>query len=112
MKNEQFCPKCKDLLIPKEVKNKFIIKCDKCGFSKKVKESLIRTEKIKHQEEKREGIIKDKNLFATYPHKCKKCGYDKAEIIDQGVKYSDEESEILFQCGKCGWSERINKKSS
>ena len=112
MKNEQFCPKCRDILIPKEINNKIIIKCDKCGFSKKVKEPLIRTEKIKQQEEKGKGVIKNKNIFATYPFKCKKCGYDKAEIIDQGVKYSDEESEILFQCGKCGWSERINKKSS
>lgn len=112
MKTEQFCPKCGNLLIPKKYRDRFIIKCDKCGFSKKIKEPLIRTEKIKHQEEKGKGIVKDKNIFATYPFKCRKCGYDKAEIIDQGVKYSDEESEILFQCGKCGLAERINKKSS
>ena len=112
MKNEQFCPKCGNLLIPEKIKNKFIIKCNKCEFSKEINEPLIRTEKIKHQEEKGKGIVKNKNLFATYPFKCKKCGYDKAEIIDQGVKYSDEESEILFQCGDCGWTERINKKSS
>ncbi|MEK6824142.1 MAG: hypothetical protein AABY06_03850 [Nanoarchaeota archaeon] len=112
MKNEQFCPKCNDILIPKEIKNKFIIKCDKCGFSKEVKKLLIRTEKIKPKKEIGVGVVKDRNVFATYPFKCKKCGYDKAEIIDQGVKYSDEESEVLLQCGKCDWSERINKKSS
>ena len=112
MKNEQFCPKCGNILIPKEVKDKFIIKCNQCNFSKETKEPLIRTEKIKPKKEIGLGFVKNKNLFATYPFKCKKCGYNKAELIDQGVKYSDEESEILFQCGKCGWSERINKKSS
>ncbi len=112
MKTEQFCPKCKDILIPEKIKNKFIVKCNRCKFSKEVKEPLIRTEKIKPKKEIGVGVVKDKNIFATYPFKCKKCGYDKAEIIDQGVKYSDEESEILFQCGKCEWTERINKKSS
>lgn len=112
MKTEQFCPNCKDILIPRKVKNKFIIECKKCGFSKNIKEPLIRTEKIKSKKEIGAGVVKDTNLFATYPFKCKKCGYDKAEIIDQGVKYSDEESEVLFKCGKCGWAERMNKKSS
>ena len=112
MKNEQFCPKCNDILIPKEIKDKFFIKCNKCGFSKEVKKPLIRTEKMKSKKEIGVGVLKDKNIFATYPFKCKKCGYNKAEIVDQGVKYSDEESEILFQCGKCGLAERMNKKSS
>lgn len=76
------------------------------------KRVLIEREKIKHEPERGRGIIKEKNIFATYPHKCKKCGYEKAEIIDQGIKYSDEAGEVLFECGKCGWSERIEKKTS
>ena len=66
----------------------------------------------KSKEVKRIEVADGINILAVHDHICKKCGYNKAEIIDQGVKYSDEESEILFQCGKCGYSERINKKSS
>ncbi len=79
---------------------------------KNKKKRLVTKEKIHHDPERGEGVVKDKNIFATYFHKCEKCGYDKAEIIDEGVKYSDEESVILLECGKCGWSERLNKKTS
>ncbi|MBI2004057.1 hypothetical protein HYS72_01180 [Candidatus Pacearchaeota archaeon] len=110
----KFCKKCKSLLDFFKKKNKVFYFCNKCKIGGEVKDKnfLNEIEKEMHEKETGKGVIKDKNIFATYPFKCKKCGYDKAEIIDQGVKYSDEESEILFQCGKCGWSERINKKSS
>ena len=73
---------------------------------------LTSTEKIHHEKEKGEGVVKDKNINATYPHKCEKCGYGKSEIVDEGVKYTDEAGVILLECGKCGWSERINHKTS
>ena len=77
-----------------------------------MKKDLIEKEEIHHEPERGEGVIKDKNIYATYPHKCEKCGYDKAEVIDEGVKYTDEAGVILLECGKCGWSERVNKKTS
>ena len=51
-------------------------------------------------------------IIATYDHKCKKCGFSKAQIIDMGIFYSDEDQLILLKCGKCGYSERIGRKVS
>ena len=59
-----------------------------------------------------EGVIKNENLFATYDYKCKKCGYDRAEIIDMGIFISDEDNLILIRCGKCGHTDRFGRKTS
>jgi DNA-directed RNA polymerase subunit M/transcription elongation factor TFIIS len=72
---------------------------------------IIEKEKIKHKD-KGSGIVKEKDIFADYKHKCKKCGYEKAEVIDLGAQYSDENELIMLKCGKCGYTERIEKKTS
>ncbi len=109
----KFCPKCNNILIPKKIsEEEFVEKCGFCGYSKKFKGgSLIIKEKIIHKKTG-EKILKDENEFAIYHNKCQKCGYDKAQIIDVGVFYSDEDNLILLKCGKCGWAERIGRKTS
>ena len=72
---------------------------------------IIEREKIKHKDRGR-GIVKDKDVFADYNHKCKKCGYEKAEVMDLGTQYSDENELIMLKCGKCSYTERIEKKTS
>ena len=109
----KFCPKCSSVLIPIPKKGGFVLKCRQCNFFKKIQaKPLIETEKIKHKPNVGEGIIRDKNIFATYHHKCKKCGYGKAQILDLGIFYSDEDNLIMLECGKCGYSERVSKKTS
>jgi transcription factor S len=110
----KFCPKCKTLLIPKKISDKFFLKCGNCDFIRelKKKEFLVTHEKIKSKEFVGKGIKKNENIFATYKHKCKKCGYDKAQILDLGIFYSDEDNLIMLKCGKCGFSERIGRKTS
>ena len=107
-----FCPKCKDMLIPHLEVGKLSVKCKKCDFSKQVTKDLISKEKIKHAEERGEGVVKDENIFATYDNECEKCGYDKAEIIDIGVLISDEDNLIFLECGKCKHVERVGRKTS
>ena len=107
----KFCPKCGDLLIPEGKNGEFIATCGKCGFSKKVK-ALKRKESFEPKKKVGEGVIKNENILATYPNKCPKCGYDKAQIIDMGIFYSDEDNLIVLKCGKCGYSERIGRKVS
>jgi len=106
------CPKCKNLLVSKIIRNKIILKCEKCDFFKQIKIPSASKEKIKPPEPVGKGIMKNKNLFATYKHKCEKCGYDYAQVLDLGIFYSDEDNLILLQCGRCGYSERVGRKTS
>jgi len=110
-----FCKKCGGMLRVQNIdENKNYLFCDKCSFFEIIKSNetlgMFSKEEIKKQEEKGVGIRKDKNEFATYKNICKKCGYDKSEIVDVGVLYSDEDNLILLKCGKCGFSERIGRK--
>lgn len=107
----KFCPKCKNILVPKRISEKeFVVKCVKCDYAKKFKgKPLVEENKLPEKEKKGPGIADNKNVFADYKHKCKKCGYDKAQIIDAGIFYSDEDNLIMLKCGKCGYSERIGK---
>ena len=110
----EFCPKCENIMIPERLNEKeFWVKCSHCGFSKKLKKdsTLVEKEKILHKHQIGRVFVSG-NEFAVYKNKCQKCGYDKAQIIDLGVSYSDEDNLILLKCGKCGWSERVGKKTS
>ncbi|MEK6830012.1 MAG: hypothetical protein AABY15_07895 [Nanoarchaeota archaeon] len=107
----KFCPKCGNLLIPRREGEKFFTECEKCGFSKEVKGLKIK-EKFEPKKKIGRGVAKEGNPMATYLNKCSKCGYDKAQIIDMGIFYSDEDNLILLKCGKCGHSERIGRKTS
>ena len=72
---------------------------------------IIEKEKI-HHEERGEGIVREENKMATYKNKCEKCGFGKAEVIEVGVLVSDEDNLIFLKCGKCGYSERVGRKTS
>ena len=109
----KFCAKCKTLMSPHKKDGKVFFKCPNCGFSEIIeKNNLAVSEKMRKPEKRGEGAVDDKNTFATYNHKCEKCGYYKAEVIDVGIFYSDEDNLILIKCGKCGHVERIGEKVS
>ena len=109
----EFCPKCKSILIPKMENGKLVIHCSYCGYSRgaKVGEALVETEKMPRREEVGEGVVDSINEFATYDNKCEKCGFGKAQIVDMGQWYSDEDNIIILRCGKCGWSQHMERKS-
>jgi|SRR3990172_8404401 len=109
----EFCPSCKNILIPEKLNGKdFWVKCHHCHFSKRFKgKALIEKEKVPKKGKTGNKISKVENEFATYKHKCQKCSFGKAQVIDIGSFYSDEDDLILFKCGKCGWSERSTKKA-
>ncbi len=78
-------------------------KCS-CGFQSEI--SVFSEENIKQPKEKGRGYVKDKNELATFPHKCKKCGYEKAQVIELGVWFGDEGGVIRYRCGKCNHTEQ------
>ena len=103
----KFCEKCNGIAKIMKENDRTFLKCMNCGFSKEISEgeSLVTKEKIKKR--RREcAFIKDENPAATFPHKCSKCGYDKAELIEKGVMVSDEDYAYFFRCGKCGHVEK------
>lgn len=65
------------------------------------------SEKIK-KIEKGEGILnlEQDDMDKGFPHKCKKCNNDFADVVDLGISYSDEAGVFLFKCKKCGNVER------
>ena len=52
------------------------------------------------------------NHLAVFDHKCKKCGYDKAEILELSASYSDEDNVTKMKCGKCGFVEQMEGKTT
>ncbi|VVB78915.1 Transcription factor S [uncultured archaeon] len=101
----EFCPICKNLLQIKSENGKNIGFCN-CGFKKTSEIELYATEKKKKTPEKGKGIAENILDLDGITHKCKKCGFDKAEIIDLGVQISDEAGIVLFKCKKCNHQER------
>jgi len=107
-----FCPGCENILIPKKKEGEIFLFCSKCGFFEEIEKALKSIEKIEGKKVRGEGVNKNESGFATYENICKKCGHDKAEVMDLGVQYSDEDNLIFLRCGKCGFSERIGRKTS
>jgi DNA-directed RNA polymerase subunit M/transcription elongation factor TFIIS len=116
-----FIPKSDDIKVlskmqifnePHKINGEDFLRCLKCDFISESENFLITNEKIKEKELRSSEIKDDKNVFATYLNKCKKCGHDKAQVLDMGIFYSDEDNLILLRCGNCGFSERIGRKTS
>jgi DNA-directed RNA polymerase subunit M/transcription elongation factor TFIIS len=99
----EFCPMCKNILVPGEWRGKNVGKCS-CGF--------IRTSGfvIEHESKNIEnalgaGVI-EKSSGAGFDFICKKCGFDKAEAKELGEILGNEKSVTLFTCLSCGSVER------
>ena len=105
----QFCSKCGTLIKLKNPnpQNKFY--CDCLQEIKLNSQDFIIKEKITPKKDIE--IADNKNRLAVHKHICKKCGYDRAELIEIGVMYGDEADIVRFRCGKCGYVENIGYKS-
>jgi DNA-directed RNA polymerase subunit M/transcription elongation factor TFIIS len=103
----EFCQECGKIIQNEKEKTA----CS-CGFQRAIANIRISTvETISHLDVGK-GISSGKNEFATFPHKCKKCGHDKSEVIDLGIWYSDESGTLLYLCGKCGFVEKEVQSNS
>ena len=80
--------------------------CQETGKPLKEATNIISNEKIPPQTKKGKGIAKPENDTKGFPHKCKKCKHEFAEVTDLGIFYSDEASIHLYKCKKCGNVER------
>lgn len=105
-----FCKECGSIMFYFKENNLLKSYCKKCRTTKETSsKSFSQTNKI---ETKGQGIIEGLNPSANYNHICKKCGHEGVQIIDVGILVSDEDNLILLKCGKCGFSERLGRKTT
>ena len=104
-----FCPKCKSIMKPVKEGNRVVLRCGNCNLNfdtDKTHSIQDMTLQIpKHEQRSMEAVDESHNVLAVHSHKCSKCGYAKAEIIEKGIWYSDEDHVVLYRCGKCGHTE-------
>lgn len=104
----KFCEKCGSILHVIKKDGKMFLICKHCDFCEETTEGASHKEKRDNKSQEIKAI-KAQNIHATFPHTCSKCGYNKAEVIDLGVWYTDEDSVVMFKCGKCGYTEKRGK---
>lgn len=95
-----FCPKCKNLLMPKKDGNKTIVSCS-CGYKDVREENAKISEKNVKKEKIVEVIDNDKEMHPTCKEKCHKCGNEEAYYFIQQTRAADEAPTKFLRCTKC-----------
>ena len=103
-----FCPKCKSILGVVKVDGESVFKCDPCEEIIKIGSNVRITQKLKPSDEIR--VADEKDILAVHNHICAKCGHNKAQMIERGIWYSDEAASVVYKCGKCGSTEKVDEK--
>ncbi|HLC71132.1 MAG TPA: hypothetical protein VJI32_03940 [Candidatus Nanoarchaeia archaeon] len=105
-----FCKTCGSLLVPEKNLYGAWMKCPNNHPQPTLnQEENILTLKNENPG-KRIEVMDEKNILAVHDHICRKCGYDKAELIEMSCSYSDEDNVYRFKCGKCGCVEQLEGK--
>jgi len=105
-----FCKTCSSLLVPKKTKYGKWMSCPNGHSQPELKQDAeTSTQKNIHKGKKIE-VDSGENLLAVYDNKCKKCGYNKAQLIEKMAWYSDEDNTYQMKCGKCGFIEQLEGK--
>jgi DNA-directed RNA polymerase subunit M/transcription elongation factor TFIIS len=103
----EFCEKCGAMMKPKKGNTSRVV-CS-CGHERMITRTTMK-EKVKPS--RPVEVVDDPiNPLAVYPHKCKKCGFGKAQLISKGVWYTDEDEVVEYVCGKCGFHEKLSDGS-
>lgn len=104
-----FCKTCGRILTPKTTPyGKWMACPDEHPQPELNQEQKILT--TKHKPVEGISVSDGRNILAVHHHKCKKCGYDKAELIEIAPFYSDEDFITRMKCGKCGHTEQLEGK--
>ena len=96
-----FCESCGSILKPEKGRVSVICSCNHIQMLDK-KETSEQFKEKPSIEVLHDGI----NPMASFDHKCKRCGFEKAQLVSKGIWISDESEVTEFACGKCGYHER------
>ena len=105
-----FCALCGTLL---QLKKTEYGKWMACPHGHRQPELVQNSESLTELNTKRAETISvadDINRLAVHDHICKRCGHDKAQLIEMLASYSDEDNTYRMKCGKCGYVEQLEGK--
>lgn len=105
-----FCKTCGRLLVPKKTEYGKWMSCPEGHSQPKLNQDSNQTISKNINQAKKITVADDKNILAVFDHKCKRCGYGKAEMREIGSFYSDEDAVVKMKCGKCGFVEQLEGK--
>ncbi|PIN75560.1 hypothetical protein COV17_03825 [Candidatus Woesearchaeota archaeon CG10_big_fil_rev_8_21_14_0_10_36_11] len=104
-----FCTTCGSLLVPKSTPYGKWMGCPN-GHSQPEVVQKAETTTEKNTVKEKITVGNDINYLAVNDHICTRCGHDKAEMVEIGSFYSDEDSVVKMKCGKCRHIERLEGK--
>ncbi len=105
-----FCKTCGSLLVLEKNSYGKWMKCPLGHAQPELnqEENVLTTEN--KEQAKRIEVMDGENILAVHNHKCKRCGYDRAELIEISCSYSDEDNMYRMKCGRCGLVEQLEGK--
>lgn len=110
----KFCPKCRGLMVPKELGGKTVLVCIRCGnifeASEKSPSLYKTTVTVEHNSKEKTVVLSSKEvkgLPVTKDVVCPKCGWREAYYWVVQTRAADEPSTRFFKCVKCShvWRE-------
>jgi DNA-directed RNA polymerase subunit M/transcription elongation factor TFIIS len=107
---KMYCKTCGTILQPRKTAYGKWMSCPN-GHSQP--ELVQSSEPIKFKNNQQGNIVTvhdGKNMLAVHDHSCKKCGYNKCELIEVQPFYSDEDQFLRMKCGECGYTEKLEGK--
>jgi DNA-directed RNA polymerase subunit M/transcription elongation factor TFIIS len=106
-----FCKTCGSLLVPRKTEFGKWMSCPN-GHAQPETVTSAQTHVSQNTNQgKKIQAIEDERPLAVYDHICKKCGHNKAELIEIQPSYSDEDSTMRMKCGKCSFVEQLDGKT-
>jgi transcription factor S len=105
-----FCKTCGSLLVPKKTSYGKWMACPNGHTQPELNQDKHTLDVENKNQAKIVEVDDGKNYLAVHDHKCPKCGFDKAELIEISCSYSDEDNTYRMKCGKCGHVEQLEGK--
>jgi len=105
-----FCKTCGSILKPQHTSYGKWLSCPD-GHTQEELQNKTQTINTKNNTPGQSIEVSDGiNILAVHEHTCKRCGYNKAELIEMLASYSDEDNTYRMKCGKCGYVEQLEGK--
>jgi DNA-directed RNA polymerase subunit M/transcription elongation factor TFIIS len=105
-----FCKTCGTLLRPRDTPYGRWMSCPDGHAQPEINQEKHELQHENQEQAKEIRVHDGKSHLDVYDHICKKCGYDKAELVEIMPAYADEDVTRIMKCGKCGNSEMLDGK--